>query len=195
MSRQELKKNLVEDAVLYKTQQGLKKKLKNWIVTNPINTQHHIYSYVRNLRYAEYHYTNSLLNGLGGWKSVFHTIMLLFYYWRLRRNSYKTGLQIPPFTCGAGLQIWHYGYIIINEKTRCGKNLVIYPGVEIGHKDINGGCPVIGDNVFIGAGSKIFGNINIGNNVTIAANSVVVNDIPENAIVGGVPAKVIKYKK
>ena len=112
----------------------------------------------------------------------------------MRRISYKTGIQIPPNTCGPGLQIWHYGYIIINGATQIGKNLTIYPSVEIGHKVVNGGCPIIGDNVFIGAGAKIFGNIKIGNNVTIAANSVVLNDIPDNAVVGGVPAKIIKLK-
>ena len=107
--------------------------------------------------------------------------------------SYKTGFQIPPHTCGKGLQIWHYGYLIINSAVRIGDNVTLYPGVEIGEKD--GGCPTIGDNVFIGAGAKIFGPIKIGNNVTIAANAVVVKDVPDNAVVGGVPAKIIKIKQ
>lgn len=70
------------------------------------------------------------------------------------------------------IQIWHYGSSIVNASAKIGKNLTIYPGVIIGAKD--GGCPNIGDNVFIGAGAKVFGSITIGNNVTIAANAVVV---------------------
>ena len=119
---------------------------------------------------------------------------MMYYYWKLRQISYKTGFQIPPNTCGPGLQIWHYGYIIINQNTRIGRNLTVYPGVEIGHKVPSGGCPVIGDNCFIGAGAKIFGKIKIGNNVTIAPNTVVTKDVPDNVIVGGIPAKIIKYK-
>lgn len=127
------------------------------------------------------------------YSDVYHTFMMIYYYYRLRQLSYKTGFQIPPHTCGKGLQIYHYGYLIINSAVRIGDNATLYPGIEIGEKD--GGCPMIGDNVFIGAGAKIFGPIKIGNNVTIAANAVVVKDIPDNAIVGGVPAKIIKIKQ
>ena len=53
------------------------------------------------------------------------------------------------------------------------------------------GCPVIGNEVYIGPGAKIVGNVTIGNNVAIGANAVVTSDIPNNACVGGVPAKII----
>lgn len=125
---------------------------------------------------------------------IWNTLLLLQHFYRLRCLLYKTGIQIPSNTCDPGLQIWHYGHIIINQATSIGKNLTIYPGVEIGTKYPGGECPIIGDNVFIGAGAKIFGKIKIGNNVTIAANAVVVKDIPDNAIVGGVPAQILKFK-
>ncbi len=54
------------------------------------------------------------------------------------------------------------------------------------------GVPSIGNNVYISAGSRILGGINIGSNVIIGANSVVINDVPDNCIVAGVPAKVIR---
>ena len=137
---------------------------------------------------------NSILCKSKSVSSLWHTIQMMYYYWKLRQISYKTGIQIPPGTCGPGLQIWHYGYIIVNGNARIGRNLTVYPGVEIGHKKPGEGCPVIGDNCFIGAGTKIFGDIHIGNNVTIAANSVVTKDVPDNVVVGGVPAAIIKYK-
>ena len=169
-------------------------RLKNVLVTNPINTQYLIYRYIINLRYSEYHYNNSLLSGYHGVKAILHSVCLIYRYWKLRRISYKMGVQIPPNVCGPGLQIWHYGYIIINAKTRIGKNVTLYPGVEIGHKVPGGPCPTIGDNCFIGAGVKIFGGVHIGDNVTIGANAVVTHDIPKNAVVGGIPAKIIKFK-
>lgn len=57
-----------------------------------------------------------------------------------------------------------------------------------------GGCPTIGDNVFIGTNSCILGNVKIGNNVVIAAGAVVVHDVPDNVTVAGIPAKIIKEK-
>ena len=190
-----LKYALKVDAALYPKQSGaFIRKVINCLVTNPINTQHQIYRYVRALRFAEYHLNNSILCKSKSVSSLWHTIQMMYYYWKLRQISYKTGIQIPPGTCGPGLQIWHYGYIIVNGNARIGRNLTVYPGVEIGHKKPGEGCPVIGDNCFIGAGTKIFGDIHIGNNVTIAANSVVTKDVPDNVIIGGVPANIIKYK-
>lgn len=191
----DLYRYIERDASLYtKQSSSILGSVKNALVTSPINTQYLIWSYIKNLRYAEYHYVKSKLNNKSGLNSIYHTVLLFFYYQRLRKISYKTGIQIPINTCGPGLQIWHYGYIIINGNTRIGKNLTIYPGVEIGHKVPGGGCPKIGDNCFIGAGVKIFGDITIGDNVTIGANSVVTKDIPDNCVVCGIPAKIIKYK-
>ena len=61
-------------------------------------------------------------------------------------------------------------------------------------QDSGGGCPTIGDNVFIGNNSCILGNVKIGNNVVIAAGAVVVHDVPDNVTVAGIPAKIIKEK-
>lgn len=104
-----------------------------------------------------------------------------------------TGLQIPPHTMGFGVKIYHWGWMIVNGKARIGRGCIIYPGVTVGAA--KSGVPTIGDNVFLGLGSKVFGGITIGNNVTVAPNAVVTKDVPDNCVVAGVPAKIIKHKK
>lgn len=183
------------DAQYYHKQTRFISRLINSLITNPINAQKYIYKYVVVLRKSEFHLNNSILCKKISVLSVIHSIFLIFYYWRLRVYGYKTGFQIPPNVCGPGLQIFHYGWIIINGKAHIGKNLTIYPGVEIGHKSRGGDAPTIGDNCFIGAGVKIFGPIHIGNNVTIAPNTVVTKDVPDNCVIGGVPFRILKIKK
>ena len=86
--------------------------------------------------------------------------------------------------------------IVIGEGVKIGKNVTIYQNVTIGRKDIDiAKYPSIGDNVVIYSGAKILGNIVIGNNSVIGANSVVLNDVPENSVVAGIPAKIINKKK
>ena len=110
----------------------------------------------------------------------------------MRIYGRKTGLQIPPHTIGFGVKIYHWGWMIVNGKAKIGRNATVYPGVTVGRTDT--GVPTIGDNVFLGLGSKVFGGIHIGNDVTVAPNAVVVKDVPDHCVVGGVPAKIIKRK-
>ncbi len=161
-------------------------------MSNPQNDQCLIYDYIVSLRYSEFHYNNSILSNRISLKSLYHTLILLLKYSKLKKLSYKTGFQIVPNCFGKALQIWHFGSIIVNEKARIGDYATIYPGVLIGKKDNQ--CPIIGHHCFIGAGSKILGGVKIGNHVTIAPNAVVVKDVPDYAVVGGVPAKIIKIK-
>lgn len=110
--------------------------------------------------------------------------MRIYWLRRLRKLSYKTGFQIPPNTCGKGLTIWHRGAIIINPATRIGENRTLYSGVLIGHKSAKEGkAAIIGNNVFIGTGTKIIGDVHIGDNVTIGQNCVITKDIPANSVV------------
>lgn len=104
------------------------------------------------------------------------------------------GVALSPSTnIGPGLFFGHTGLIRINHQVIIGKNASIAHGVTIGTKGMGDkGVPIIGDNVFIGAGAKILGKIKIGHNVCIGANAVVVHDVPDNATAVGVPAKIIK---
>jgi serine O-acetyltransferase len=106
-----------------------------------------------------------------------------------------TGISIPASVhIGPGLYIGHYGGIIIHPNTTIGSNFSIGQGVTIGTQGLGKkGVPIIGDNVYIGVGAKVLGQISIGNNVRIGANAVVIKDVPDNAVAVGVPAKVVKF--
>lgn len=107
-----------------------------------------------------------------------------------------TGIELPcEAELGKNFIIDHFGGIIISGYAKFGDNCRIRNGVVVGLKNIEEKiAPQIGNNVDIGAGAKILGNIKIGNNVNIGANAVVLTDVPDNAIAVGVPA-VIKLKK
>ena len=129
-----------------------------------------------------------------------HTILKysLYPFFRIlfQHYTYKYGIDIPLSTnIGPGLNIGHFGGITITGKASIGKNCKILPNILIGETNRGGhiGAPKIGNGVHIGAGAKIIGGINIGNNVAIGANAVVTKDVPHNAVVVGIPAKIISY--
>ena len=102
-----------------------------------------------------------------------------------------------PTSCEIGQgSFFSYGGIgvVLHARCKIGENVDIGTNVTIGGKSGNFEVPIIGNNVYIATGAKILGPIKVGNNVTIGANAVVINDVPDNAIMAGVPAKLIKYK-
>lgn len=119
---------------------------------------------------------------------------LPYRLWRkliFHRISVKLGFSIPLNVFDEGLSIAHYGTIVVNSNARIGKNCRIQEGVCIG---ASGGkkAPIIGENVFIGSGAKIIGDIEIGNNIAIGAGAVVTKSFMENGItIAGVPAQKI----
>ena len=141
------------------------------------------YSYLRRLRYTEYFKnTNKKIR-------YFISVLLLF------RLSRKYGWFIPINSFGEGLSIAHEGPIIVNNNAKIGSDCRIHIGVVIGTKaGYNSLAPTIGENCYIGPGAKIFGDIKIGDNVAIGANSVVNKDFPSNVSIAGVPAKIISNK-
>lgn len=95
----------------------------------------------------------------------------------------------PSCNIGGGLFIQHgFSTIIMAD---IGENCWINQQVSIGYKDKTG-RPKIGNNVRITAGAKVLGNINLGNNVTVGANAVVTKNVPDNCVVVGIPAYIIK---
>ena len=81
--------------------------------------------------------------------------------------------------------------VVIHKDAVIGKNCVIESNVTIGGRNSNPKVPVIGDNVFIGTGARVLGDVHVGNNSIIGANAVVIRDVPDNCSVAGVPAKIL----
>jgi serine O-acetyltransferase len=103
------------------------------------------------------------------------------------------GLEISPGAdVGGGLYIPHPIGTVIFAK-RIGQNCSIMGPVTIGMRN-KWEFPIIGDNVTIGAGARVLGGIHVGDGAVIGANAVVINDVPAEAMVGGVPARIIKLK-
>lgn len=157
-------------------------KLKDWILHNE---KWFIHKYLVALRHVEY-YINTNNKGL----------RFLYWWFRYKRLGFKLRLTVYPNTTGAGLSIPHTGdFIWVKASCKIGNNCTLRPGCVIGKKsdeDVWDAPVNIGDNCILGLGVRILGKINIGDNVVIGANSVVLHDIPDNAIVGGIPAKIIK---
>lgn len=107
-----------------------------------------------------------------------------------------TGIELPcEVVVGRNFVIDHFGGIVISGYARFGDDCRIRNGVVVGLKNVSEPiAPIIGNNVDIGAGAKVLGNIRIGNNVVIGCNAVVLIDVPDDALAVGVPATV-KLKK
>jgi serine O-acetyltransferase len=125
-----------------------------------------------------------------------HGIFVIIARTILRHYTYKYGISIPYSTkIGSGFVIGHFGGIVVSNRAVIGKNCTIAHGVTVGkaNRGKNKGYPTIRDNVYIGPGAKIVGKVRVGDNVAIGANCVVTKDVPDNAVVVGVPGKVISY--
>ena len=112
-----------------------------------------------------------------------------------QRSRHRTGIEIHPGAkIGKRLVIDHGMGIVIGETAEIGDDCLIYHGVTLGGtgKDVGKRHPTIGNNVLIGTGAKVLGPFKVGDNSRIAANSVVLSEIPPNSTAVGVPARVVK---
>lgn len=110
-------------------------------------------------------------------------------------GKFFTGIEIHPgATIGKGLFIDHGTGVVIGETAEIGDNCILYQGVTLGGTGKGKGKrhPTLGNNVMVGCGAKVLGPFKIGDNVKIAANSVVLHEIPDNCTAVGAPARVVK---
>ena len=158
-SKQDLRFYMESDRVAL----GVNKKHPKWFPLCDL-----IWKYERALRKAEYYHNVSD-------RFLLRKVSVL----NLRILSYMTGFQIGLNTCGAGLSLAHCGTVIINRNSIVGENCRIQTGVTLGTTNGSDEAPKLGNNIFIGDGAKIIGNVSIADNVAIGANAVVVKDIYE----------------
>lgn len=112
--------------------------------------------------------------------------------------KWLTGVEIHPGAkIGRGLLIDHGTGVVIGETAEIGNNCTIYQGVTLGGtgKDTGKRHPTIGNNVMIGAGAKVLGPFRVGDNSKIAANAVVLGEVPPDSTCVGVPGRVVKLKQ
>lgn len=124
----------------------------------------------------------------------------MFYLMKIKKmdafNNASLGTNLDKSAVFKSSPCFPHGLngIIVSQFAQIGKDSVIYHQVTIGSKD-GKTAPIVGDNVTIYAGAKLIGDITVGNNVIIGAGAVVTKNIPDNCVVGGVPAKILKKIK
>lgn len=134
---------------------------------------------------------------------VLHRLAHKLWEWKLpffpraisQLSKFLTGIEIHPgATIGKGLFIDHGSGVVVGETSIIGKNVTLFQGVTLGGtgKETGKRHPTVGDNVVIGTGAKVLGNITIGSNAYIGANAVVIRNVPANSTVVGVPGHITK---
>lgn len=110
-----------------------------------------------------------------------------------------THIELPPQAIiGPGLFLPHAGYVIVASNATIGRHCTLTQGVTIGHRaggrELSLDSPVIGNRVYVGPGAAILGPVNVGDDVLVGANAVVINSVSSRSVVAGNPGRVISGK-
>jgi serine O-acetyltransferase len=136
---------------------------------------------------------------------LLHRLAHRLYRWRMplvprvlsQVSRFFTGIEIHPgATIGRRFFIDHGSGVVIGETTEIGDDVLLYQGVTLGGTGNEKGKrhPTLGNNVVVGSGAKVLGNIRIGDNVKVGAGSVVVHPVPDNSTVVGIPGRVVRVR-
>ena len=136
---------------------------------------------------------------------ILHRIAHKLNYWKIplipriisNISRFFTGIEIhPSATIGRRFFIDHGMGVVIGATTIIGDDVLLYQGVTLGGTGNEHGKrhPTLGNNIVVGSGAKVLGNIEIGSNSRIGAGSVVVDNVPENSTVVGIPGRIVKQK-
>lgn len=161
--------------------------IKERIVERVVNYPSYILrQYLLFLRKQEYYVNTADNNKIKG--------LLGLYYERKKNNlGIQLGIEIGPNCFEKGLQIYHVGSIIVNPAVKAGENVKLHGANCIGNNGKSNAVPKLGNNIDIGYGAVIIGDIEIADNVKIGANAVVLESIlEEGCTVVGIPAKIVK---
>ena len=147
---------------------------------------YHIYKFVKSMRYVQYYTFKKD-------KSIFHNFLYVYYSRIYNKKCIKYGFMIGATAFGKGLCIYHIGNIVVNSQCTIGENCKLHGSNCIGNSKRKDDCPTIGNNVRLGVGAKVIGDVYIADGVTIAAGAVVTKSCNEpNVTLAGVPASIVK---
>ncbi len=178
LSKKDLHVYIKSDNIHYKSF-TLKTRFFFALVNDP---EYVVNRYLKMLRKQEYYLNTS--NG-----NKFKSLLALYYERKKHKLGNKLGFLIAPNCCEKNLTLYHHGTVIINPQVKIGENCVLHGNNCIGNKGENGPTPKIGNNVDIGFGAVIIGDVKIADGVKIGANAVVTKSFSEKEItIVGVPA-------
>ena len=183
-TKQDLREFLAYEKPLYKSSssriQCVFSKLKAELKT-------YRWKYIKYLRKAEYYYYHRKDN-------VFSLIMYIYYARKKNKLGLKLNLDVKEYVFDKGLVIHHTGAIVVNSCAKVGKNCILHGNNVIGNMGENTGAPTIGDNVRLGIGAKVLGDVYIADGVQIGAGALVIHSCYEKgALLTGVPATIKRH--
>jgi serine O-acetyltransferase len=119
------------------------------------------------------------------------TDWLAFILYSLSKIIYRMDIHRHA-QIGGGFRIVHLGALVIGGHVRCGSNLTVQSGVTIGEARPGYGMPRLGNNIYIGTGAKVLGNITLADNCIVGANAVVIDSFDSSGVIVGIPASLKK---
>lgn len=143
------------------------------------------WKYIRLLRLTGYYFTKRK-------KNIIYTILYFIYCRRKNNLGRKLGIEMNEKSFGKGLIIYHTFGTVVNGDSQIGENCKLHGNNCIGNSGYSKDCPKLGNNIRLGVGAKVIGNVELADDITVAAGAVVVHSFLEKGItIGGVPAKKI----
>lgn len=181
VTKKQLKECLAKEKEFYIPQNPIGRNVKNFLLGGPGIER---WKYVKALRKLEYYYNNRN-------KNFACAFMNLYYARRFNRLGFRLGIELNRGVFDEGLMIYHTTGIVVNGDAKVGKNCMLHGANVIGNMGTDLKAPVIGDNVRLGVGAKILGDVYIADGVQVGAGAVVLQSCYEKgALLVGIPAKI-----
>lgn len=184
ITKEQLKECLAKEKEFYVPSSSFKRKMKNFLLGGP-NVER--WKYIKVFRKMEFYYNNRS-------KNFVFALMNLYYARRFNKLGFRLGIELNRGVFDEGLMIYHASGIVVNGDAKIGKNCMLHGANVIGNMGTNLKAPVIGDNVRLGTGAKILGEVYIADGVQVGAGAVVLQSCYEKgALLVGIPAKVYSH--
>lgn len=180
-TKEQLKEYLKIEKDLYVQSKSSIRNIRNYMLGSPAVYR---WRYIKSYRKLEYYYNNRN-------KNVLYAILNLHYARKFNKLGFKLGIELDRNVFKEGLMIFHTSGVVVNGEARIGKNCKLHGGNVIGNMGNDLSAPVIGNNVRLGTGAKVLGNVYIADDVQIGAGAIVLDSCYEKgALLIGIPARV-----